>query len=118
MKTWPKDGSMLLAQDPIDPLYRSAKKLLAIRPEAMQGAKYTGYDVPSTAHCCLPPRDHLSKEGLEYNREQGRDPLMVVLLVAFQLGYEQGRRSRNEVIKMLELTVETQGMLLKSEGDE
>jgi hypothetical protein len=36
---------------------------------------------------------------------------MVVLLVAFQLGYEQGRRSRKEEVEMLELIKETQKLL-------
>lgn len=76
-----------------------------IRHEDVKSIPYDGYNIGSSElACCLTPKENFSRSGLTYHEERDRSLLDVALLVAFQLGIEQGRR----------MTKEEYGPLLKS----
>lgn len=61
----------------------------------LQAGDPVEWDGPNKLHNSIsavspPPSWHLSKEGLEYHGEQGRDEIEALLLVAFQLGVHNG----------------------------
>ena len=47
--------------------------------------EYTGYPINIVG--CLPIEDRFKHENIEYDKEEGKGELEIVLLVAYQLGY-------------------------------
>lgn len=78
----------------LSPVKKSLLQLYQLKRTKREGAEYDGYLMHySVAATSLPPNENLSKEGLEYSSEQGRDPLDVILGIAFQLGYSNAKVS-------------------------
>lgn len=107
VKKWPKDGKTLSCEKLIGPVKELAKQM--IRWENIGRGKdlvgfYKGYDFPDSMAATGPaPEDLLTIEGQEYEIDQARDPIDTLLLFAFVLGIEQGRRMKvGEVAEDLE----------------
>lgn len=91
MKTWPEDRDVLF-DEVIEPLLDAAHQLYDLRPKA-DHATYEGYCYNSNlAHILPQPDVQLSREGIEYDRKRGREPIQTLLQIAFHLGYIQGIR--------------------------
>jgi hypothetical protein len=106
-RPWPEDRSKTVVFDELsDPLRKAFRSLYSMRRKA-NGTDWTGLDIGRSLKAgCTSPDDNLSKEGLAYHREQGRDALDALIQVALQTGMEQGER-------MLRERQKTMVMLLK-----
>jgi len=98
MKQWPKEITETAGyEDLIDPVRNAFDQLYTKRRKKAKSATYDGF--PTTeAHIVSQPSVRLSEESLEQEAFQGRDPLDVILNIAFNLGMEQGQRAlRNDL---------------------
>lgn len=93
-KPWPKDGSPVEFTSIIEPLRDVVKQLYKLERRPLQDVDYKGFDLGlQEKTICLLPQDALTAENLLYaEKDQGQDPMTVVLSIAVQLGIEQGRR--------------------------
>lgn len=104
MKDWPEEG-MVDIEDLLSPLQDLIRRNVdwKMKEDNSVIGEYDGYKTGSAA-ATFDPVWNLSKEGLEYNEERGRDFFDVVMTVAFQLGFEQGKRSEapdSEIFKRM-----------------
>lgn len=95
MKKWPEDGDWVYYGDLMDPV----KKALSfaydlIRKNQGKDIPYDGYNTPSTAATVPNPEALLKEDWIKLAREQGEEPIDLILGVAFRLGHEQGYRVR------------------------
>lgn len=91
MRKWPKLNRLIDVEAAIKPLVKWWLAHMRFKPNN----RYTGYELTKPInHICLQPDEVLSKEGLEREYEQGRSPITALLTIAFQLGYIQGYRMR------------------------
>jgi hypothetical protein len=111
-KPWPDEGTINCEE-----LLRAVKKLAwqMITWENVGKGKdlsYDGYDFGSRTKGTGPdPEDLITAAGQEHGKDQGRDPVDTLLLIAYQLGVEQGTRIRDE--EMVQ-SAETVMMLMNS----
>jgi ABC-type multidrug transport system ATPase subunit len=72
-----------------------------------KGEEITHYSVTATSQNI---RESVSKENMEYNKEQGRSLLDVILLKVFQLGYSQANiiRENDPTNQFIEKLMEKQ----------
>ena len=94
LKLWPKDRKQTV--DPgelLKPLFKAAKFLYTLkRRNVGQDVPYNGYTLGSKTLAVSPnPKEALTAENLR-NYWRGMKPFEVLLLLAFQMGVEQGRR--------------------------
>lgn len=55
--------------------------------------KWLGLPIgPGTNHACPQPEDQLTREGLDWTLDRGRDVLDELIAIGIRLGFEQGRR--------------------------
>lgn len=88
MIPWPKDRQPA-AEDVLDHLLGAVHQLYWLEQRS-DHAVYSGYEFTAEATATsAQPDEALSVEGLEYHRGRGREPIAVVLMLAFQLGYQQ-----------------------------
>lgn len=95
-KPWPTGNQTLYVGDLLDPLEKTLQEAIALGDKVYEeGLSYDGFDIGKTALVtCFSPSENLSAEHLISNRDgQGRDVFNQILTLAFQLGFEQGRRS-------------------------
>lgn len=92
---WPVDGSPLLFGDLTTPVRKALRTIYRMKARPIID------DIPWTGPpngkredvSCFSPQEALTKQALDYDREdQGRDALDVLLGIAVRLGIEQGRR--------------------------
>ena len=105
MKKWPKDNKIVPIDELLNPLKDSFDKAINWT-NRLHGQKipYDGYNTPSTEATSSPVDEQLSPELIEYHLDHGRDIIDVFLMIAFQLGFEQGKRfiESDEARKLLE----------------
>lgn len=96
MKPWPDDPTETVSfEELVGPIRAAFEQLYMYElDEPVQTVEYDGYDIGQREKaCCLSPDEILTKDYLKRALEdQGRDPLDAILMLAFQLGVEQGRR--------------------------
>jgi hypothetical protein len=100
MKAWPKDKTKTVNfEDLIDPLLELYRQVM----ENPKGDfKYKGYNIGSRElACCMGVDDYTLFEGREYHHERDRDDHYIFLMLAFQLGVEQGRRDLLDKAKLI-----------------
>ena len=86
MKSWPDNNELVWVEDLLDPVRRA----FDLGRPLVEG-EYDGYNIgPAELACALNPEQRLGVEGEEGS--PSKDRLDRALLVAFQLGIEQGRR--------------------------
>jgi hypothetical protein len=94
-KGWPEDESEALPFEKITaPLRRLVREAYRLqRKNVGKALPYKGPGIGWRERACTSDVDWtLSAEGLAYHAERGRDAMDVILMVAVQLGIEQGRR--------------------------
>ena len=89
-----RDKSLVDLEDALEPIKKSLLFAYNVRRKNKnKDIPYNGYEVPeSVAHVSLPYDAYLNTEGQKYNENQGRDMLDVFLMMAFQIGLENGQR--------------------------
>jgi hypothetical protein len=104
MKEWPDNPSKwVYAEDLIEPVVEAIRFAYDLkRKNEDKDIPYEGYNIGRRdLATCLPVDEHLSAKNLKYSEEdQGRDPLQEIVLVAFQLGVEQGRRIEHDEMQL------------------
>lgn len=92
MKEWPSDNKLIPFDSVIEDLMKVLDPVVKVYDET-ELPFYKGYNIGEDERVCsFDPAFSLSKEGMEYHHEHGRNVLEVALGIAFQLGIEQGRR--------------------------
>lgn len=102
MRAWPSDGSTVDFGDLVEPLRTALGFCYSLtRKNATEDVPYDGYDIgDSIKHVCFSADERLTAFQMSYDEtEQGRDAAEVILSLAVQLGYEQGRRSVREELR-------------------
>ena len=98
MKDWPKDKNETVYVDHLlDPLHSSLLAAIAGGPSVyFTGIPYDGYNIArQDLVASYSPEERLTAESLTWWLEgQGKDVYSQILLIAFQLGVEQGRRDK------------------------
>lgn len=95
MKKWPKDGSTVSFRDLIQPVREAIEFAYEMkRKNKNRTVPWKGYNVgKETLVSDFAPDEKLKAGNLRYNLEsQGRDALDMILGIAVQLGFEQGKR--------------------------
>jgi len=98
MKKWSKDEKELVDMDDIlEPLCRAMKHCYKLkRINATKDFPYDGYNLPDDALCMsVSPKTALSAKWIRMQLENGFTDMKaykIILMLAFQLGIEQGRR--------------------------
>ena len=98
-RTWPKDGSPLMFDSLAEPIRKAIEFAYSIkRKNEDKRIPWNGPDIGySERAACLSPKEALSKDNLAYSLEdQGYDALDTIIMLAVQLGMEQGRRAEHE----------------------
>ncbi len=103
-KKWPKHSQPANIEDLIRPL-RMATDEGNVRQVRIPKGDISWRGVPfgkHSRHIMPEPGELLTKRSLRYNRqEQNRDFLDTILMIAINLGIEQGRRATCEKLKLL-----------------
>jgi len=106
MKKWPEKG-VVPFDELVSPLKDVVSQLYGL-DVLDDKAEYLGYEFTGKiAATCLQPDEQLSREGLEYAEEQGREPIDVILGIAVQLGFIQGQRDAERSISNIESFIDT-----------
>jgi len=106
MKQWPEDKTATLYyEDLVTPVRKAFLKAYKLVSRRKKNVPYEGYNFGGFSLAGSPPPDeHLQEEMIKYHRERGRDILDIILMIAFNLGIEQGRRleaKNSETYKLL-----------------
>jgi hypothetical protein len=103
MKQWPEDKTEWVpAEDLLEPLRRSLFEAYTIKRTKEKSISYDGYNIAiQELAVSQSPEQNLTESAIDYHEERGRDILDIVLLIAYQLGIEQGRRLTRAHIKEL-----------------
>lgn len=102
MKQWPEDPTETVNfEELIGPVREALEELYELTLQAGYNFNYEGYDIGQREKAtCLSPDELLTETYLSYVfDDQGRDPLDAILMLAFQLGVEQGRRMTQEQVE-------------------
>jgi hypothetical protein len=94
MKQWPEEkDETVWVEDLLDPVKDALEFAYDLQPNNHSvDIPYRGYMIgKNDIATCFGPVERLSYENI--NRDNGRDALDEILLIAFQLGIEQGRRN-------------------------
>lgn len=98
MKKWDEDEISLVPFEqlisPLKSIINNGYNLFRKTPKSFD---YEGYDIGNEDHFNIPPPNaRLTEQGLDFeNKRFGRNLIDVILHIAFLLGLEQGRRSKN-----------------------
>lgn len=102
MKQWPDKNEMVDVEKLLTPVRHSLGRAYRLT-RINQGADiaYEGYDIGKELRVTsLSPKQALTAVELEWSESQhGRDALDTILLIAFQLGVEQGQRFEREKVE-------------------
>lgn len=101
---FPKDKSKGIVVDDVMKSLRHAFLQAVTLKEGVTSIDWKGpTNIPSIAAGCPPPHVNLSEEMLEYHAERDRDVLDMLILTAFQLGFENGHRSQEDRISLYKM---------------
>lgn len=95
------------------PLRKAFLQTVSLKKKQPISITYTGPEVTNNLGAlavCPGAKERLMQDSLEYNKERGRDSLDMLILLALQLGMEQGMRlfkERNVDYELLETYRET-----------
>lgn len=104
---FPKDRTETLAVDDFAAVVRAAfLQAVDLKPNVTKIDWEGPTKLPSVAACCPPPQENLNEEGLKYHAERDRDALDMLILTAYQIGYENGYRSQEQSLTTYKLIVE------------
>ncbi len=96
MAEWPEDDKVARFIDLTNPVRDLVKQAYSLKrkPAIKKGLDWKGPPLPESLHAtALEFSDKVSAENLRYDdEEQGRDPMIIIIGIAVQLGIEQGRR--------------------------
>lgn len=93
-------------------------QLVSIKKKRLKKITYKGPEILSSSILASNPniQDHFSMDGIEYDKEQGRDVIDIFINKVFQLGYSVGiekERAQNAIlVSMLEKTIETKNKII------
>lgn len=108
-KEWPKDPTKTVGIDQLlGPVRRSLDATYdLVRNNKGEAIPYDGY--PHCLEATLPPYEVLlDAESVQYNEEdQGQDPMDTFLMMAFQMGFENGKRRAAEDQKYITFFMES-----------
>lgn len=88
---------MISAEDAVDPIVRYAREIydISLKQNIDPSIKYDGFvRPPSILHICEKDPNRSLLDAIE---EGGISPLQTLIMLAFQLGYEQGKRSDKDL---------------------
>lgn len=91
MKNWPHDNKPADFEELSAPIVDSIRSAYHLVRSNVQDIPYEGLE-HNELNFCHGIANSLTRDMLEYNEEQGRDALTVLVNCAIQLGIEQGRR--------------------------
>lgn len=98
-KPWPKDPTKCVnVETLLDPVKDVFEQICNWSKFADSGV-YRGYQAPPSMLHMIQDIS-FDEETIKYHEDQGRDVLTMVLTAAFQLGYEQGSRSKLRSLKI------------------
>jgi len=94
MLEWPSDNKPIESiEEVLKPIRRSLKRAYNLTRSKRKSIPYDGYTHgQQILAICPDPETALTKEDLKRSYANGKDVLDVILLIAFQLGIEQGKR--------------------------
>lgn len=96
-KKWPKKKAEVVSiEDITEPLRKFLEETHTVTPKKLKTLPtWTGFpDTGPTGAACAHTKiaEILSPASLEHNKNQGRDLLDLIILIAVRMGLEQGRR--------------------------
>jgi hypothetical protein len=105
-------------EDLIGPVKKSLLTLYTLKRTTARDGKYDGYGNHGTILATsFDPDEQLDPSGLRYDRERGRQPIDVILRVAFQLGYSQcsimAEHRENQTREMFVERIESRDQYIK-----
>ena len=114
MKEWPKEKTETLDYEAlIKPVRAALMQAYKFTRSKLKSIPYDGYNFGGQTLCCIgTPEYELNKESIKYHKERGRDVLDIILMIAFNLGLENGRRIEAKNTKHFEHLYESYKALL------
>lgn len=80
----------------------NAEEIVAACKAKLNEQPWSGPEIPNEiAHAALSIKQLFSASGMTQNKEQGRDLTDMVLMLAFQFGYANGCRHKQQEIDLL-----------------
>jgi hypothetical protein len=120
MKEWPKDKTeTVYYEELITPVKKVLLKAYKLTSRKLKNIPYDGFNFGSHSLVGLPPpNEQLEKDMIEYHKERGRNILDIILMIAFNLGLEQGRRLEAKNTKHFEFLYESYKSMYESARDQ
>ena len=102
MRKWPENNKLVNAEKLISFVAQSFRHACSYKRKNNEDVPYEGFNIPSIEGISLSPEDMLKQKFIEKAEEQNKDILDIILLITFQLGFEQGQREiKTDKVKSL-----------------